>query len=140
LKQIIGAFQALRWMARLLAGGLCLALFTGLIHLARMNSQLHSDAVSLLRIWGANEIYLRLPSLMSGASVGMLGGVLGTFAWMFWGSWLIRHVRGISPLLHELPSGGAASVAVLLLAGGLFVGALSGLLGAFPVSAEEARR
>src|SRR4051812_16105159 len=40
LKQIIGAFQALRWMARLLAGGLCLALLTGLVHLARMNSGL----------------------------------------------------------------------------------------------------
>jgi cell division protein FtsX len=138
LKQVIGAFQALRWMARLLAGGLCLALLTGLIHLARMNSQLHSDAVSLLRLWGATEISLRLPSILSGASVGLLGGILGTFAWMFWGTWLIRHVRAISPLLHELPVAATSGIAFLLLMGGLMIGALSGLLGAFPVNAEEA--
>src|SRR5579885_1952637 len=122
LKQVIGAFQALRWMARLLAGGLCLALLTGLVHLARMNSQLHSEAVSLLKLWGANEVSLRLPSLFSGASVGLLGGMIGTFAWMFWGSWLIHHVRSISPLLHELPAGGTGTVAILLLMGGLFIG------------------
>jgi len=49
-------------------------------------------------------------------------------------------VRAISPLLHELPVAGTMSIAVLLLAGGLLIGAVSGLLGAFPVSAEEARR
>jgi cell division protein FtsX len=140
LKQVIGAFQALRWMARLLAGGLCLALLTGLVHLARMNAQLHSDAVSLLRLWGATEFSLRLPSVLSGATVGILGGLLGTFAWMFWGSWLIRHVRAISPLLHEMPAGGAGTIAVLLVAGGIFLGALAGMIGAIPVGAEESRR
>jgi cell division protein FtsX len=136
LKQIIGAFQALRWIAGLLAGGLCLALLAGLVHLARLNSQLQSDATSLLRLWGASEMVLRLPSALSGASVGIAGGLIGATGWVFWGSWLVRHVRSLSPLLHEIQPGSASGIALLLLFGGALIGAVSGLFGSLPSASE----
>ncbi|MGZ3698659.1 MAG: hypothetical protein ACXWP5_11035, partial [Bdellovibrionota bacterium] len=40
-RHVVGAFSALRWVARLLMLGICLALLTGLIHLSKMNTYLH---------------------------------------------------------------------------------------------------
>src|SRR5205823_6003404 len=51
-RRVLGAFLALKWLARMLGAGICLALLTGLIHLSRMNAYLHSDAISLLKLWG----------------------------------------------------------------------------------------
>src|SRR5262249_47235875 len=87
-KPVVGAFQALRWVARLLAYGLCLALLAGLIHLARMNSALHGESLSLLRLWGAGEWTLRIPSALSGLSVGALGGATAFVGWVVQGAWL----------------------------------------------------
>lgn len=138
IKQTIGAFQALRWISRLLIGGLCLALLAGLVHLARLNSQLQSDATSLLRLWGANEFTLRLPSALSGATVGLAGGLIGSVSWLFWGSWLVRHVRSLSPFLHEISPMNGGGIALFLLLAGVLIGAASGLFGSLPSTAENA--
>jgi cell division protein FtsX len=128
-KQVVGAFQALRWVLRLLAAGLLVALLMGLIQLSRANAQSHADAVSLLRLWGARESTLRLPSVLSGASVGLAGAGAAALGWLAWGSWLVRHVRATSPFLQDLaPAGG--TILVALVVGGVVLGTLSGLLGA----------
>ena len=136
-QHVVGAFQALRWVARLLTVGLCLALLTGLVHLSRMNSYLHRDAVSLLRLWGAGEWTIRLPGIISGSLVGIAGGWVAFIGWMGAGAWLARHVRALSPMLRDMPMTGA-SLALTLMFLGAMIGLLAGTagtLGAPPASA-----
>jgi cell division protein FtsX len=130
-KHVVGAFRALRWVARLLAGGLLLALLTGLVHLARMNSYLHEDAIRLLKLWGAGDWTLRAPAILSATGVGLLGGVLACAGWASGGAWLARHVRTLSPILEAMPVASASTATTLLLAG-VAVGIMAGMLSRAP--------
>lgn len=123
-RHVVGAYRALRWVARSLAAGLFLALITGLVHLARMNAYLHRDAVSLLELWGAGPATVRVPGLLSGVAVGLSGGAIAVCGWLFGGGWLMSHVRALSPMLQSLDAPGP----VLMTAGLLGAGALAGLL------------
>lgn len=125
-KHIVGAFSTLQWVSRVLAFGLCLAVLAGLIHLARMNSYLHRDAVGLLKQWGAGRWTLKAPGMISGIGVGALGGLFGLVGWLTGGVWLTRHVRELSPLLKEMPAA-SSQMGLVLLGIGLMGGLLSGL-------------
>lgn len=128
-KHVVGAFSALRWVARLLLLGLALALLTGLIHLGRMNAHLHGEALSLLRFWGAGRLGLRTPGLVAGMSVGALGGMIAALAWVLGANWLGAQVRALSPLLREMPPMSVEVGMALALIGAL-CGAISGSVGA----------
>jgi cell division protein FtsX len=125
---IVGAFSALRWVAKLLVTGLGLALLTGLIHLSRMNAYLHRDALAILRLWGADETTLRVPSMVSGVLVGALGGSTACASWIIAGHWFARQARSLSPMLRDLPAA-PLSLSLGLLAGGILVGLFAGALG-----------
>lgn len=127
-RHIVGAFSALKWVTKIFVLGLCLAIFTGLIHLMRMNAYLHKDALGLLRLWGAGDLALRAPGFISGLWVGILGGAMALLAWITGGSWLIRQIRGLSPLLKDIPPT-EASFPFLLLFAGMVLGMLAGGLG-----------
>lgn len=127
-QHVLGAFSTLRWVARLLALGLCLALLTGLIHLSRMNSFLHREIVALLRLWGGHEVTLRFPGILSGLAVGLAGGLMAGVGWLTGGAWLARHIRSLSPLLREMPSL-PVQFAFLLFAAGCSIGLMAGLFG-----------
>ena len=109
---VVGAFRALRWMAKLLCGGLFIALLTGLIHLARTNSFLHRESLTLLRLWGASEATLKAPAILSALSVGALGGGLACLSWIVGGGWLAHEIRALSPMLREMPSSGSGTVVI----------------------------
>jgi cell division transport system permease protein len=122
-RHILGAFQALKWVARLFVAGLAFALLTGLLHLARMNAYLHQDALSILKLWGATAFGLRIPGLLSGLWVGMLGGIIAACGWISGADWFAQHVFALSPLLKGMNAPG------LQIGFGLFViGSLMGLL------------
>jgi len=125
---IVGAFSVLRWIARMLVAGICFALITGLIHLSRMNSYLQSDALALLKLWGAGVQTLTYPGVVSGSLVGLLGGVLAAVGWATLGVWFSTHIRAISTLLRELPQF-SSPLALFLLLLGVFIGAFAGLFG-----------
>lgn len=120
---VVGAFMALRLVSRWLAAGLALALLTGLIHLARMNAEIHHDSIELLRLWGAGAIALRSPGVLSGALVGLLGGALAFGAWITAAHWLGTQVSALSPLLQ-----GLAPPSILAGASLFACGTLSGLI------------
>ncbi len=120
-RQVVGAFSALRWMSRILMGGICLALLTGLIHLSRLNAYLHEDALKLLQHLGASQKVLIFPGAASGFSVGLLGGLLALLAWMTVGIGLTQHVRSLSSLLKGMPSA-PSNLALILLIGGAMAG------------------
>jgi cell division protein FtsX len=136
-QHVVGAFVALRWVARLLVAGLCLALFTGLLHLARMNSYLHQDALALLRLWGAGGVALRAPALVSGLGVGILGGLVALLAWVTGGVWLAGQLRALSPMLRDL-SLPSANLGLALLFVGAALGVLAGALSRIPGGASSA--
>lgn len=127
-KHIVSAFTTLRWVAKLLVAGLMLALLTGLFQLARMNRHLHEDALSLLKLWGANELTLRMPGILSGLVVGATGGLIAFSGWLFVSHSLVGKVKNLSPMLQEMPMP-SASWAVYLFFVSIVVGMLSGLFG-----------
>lgn len=140
-RSIVGAFMALRWVARLLVFGLAVALFTGLIHLARMNAYLHRDALALVRLMGAHGLILRAPGVLSGLAVGWVGGLIACTAWMSGGPWLARQIHSLSPMLRDMPVFPARFGIELLIAGGIvgiLAGIFAGIAGAMTASRSEA--
>jgi len=123
---IVSAFSSIRWIARAMAAGLAVALVTGLVLLSRMNNYFHRDTLTLLRLWGASSWSLRLPALLSGGAVGLMGGLIAGLGWMIWGTWLTGQIRILSPILREMPSPDLHLVAVLLVSG-ILIGVFSGL-------------
>lgn len=120
---VIEALRVLQWVIRLLMIGIAFALLTGLVHLSRMNATLHQDAVSLLRLWGANERTLHAPGILSGLAVGVLGGAAAWIGWSTLGLWIAQSLRGLTPLLE-----GARPPSVLMGFGFVFVGAVLGVI------------
>lgn len=102
-QNIVGAFQALRWVSRLMIAGLGLALLTGLVHLVRTNRSVQVEAMTLLRLWGANEWMIRLPSILSACWVGVLGGVVSGVIWHFFGAQIAAQIKSLSPMLGAMP-------------------------------------
>lgn len=127
-QHIVSAFRAVRWIARLFIVGLAAVLFTGMIHLARMNAGLHGDALSLLRLFGAGAMQLRLPGLLSGLYVGLLGGLLAAAGWALGGNWMGAQLIALSPLFQGM-SGPSLVFALVLLGAGGITGLLAGVLG-----------
>ncbi len=135
-RPIVGAFSALRWVARVIMVGICFALLTGLIQLARMNGYLHRDALGILRLWGASSLSLMAPGLISGVLVGILGGLLAAGGWLTLGVGLGKQVRSLSPILRGLPVFSTQTSWVLFLLGGL-LGLLAGGLGSLSHSQSQ---
>jgi cell division transport system permease protein len=129
-RHVVAAFSMLRWVARLLAAGMAIALLTGLVHLSRMNSFLHRETLAILRLWGASAAQLRLPSVCSGLSVGLVGGALAATAWALLGARLIEHLRALSPVLRGMPPAPGVWVLAALALTGAALGALAGVAGA----------
>lgn len=125
---VIGAFSALRWVAKLLVLGLAFALLIGLVHLARMNAYVHRDAVALLRLWGAHSATLRVPGVLSALVAGLAGGAIAWFGWITAASWLAGQIRSLSPVLNGLPAAQPA-LGVSLIAAGAMIGLAAGLFG-----------
>jgi cell division protein FtsX len=126
-QNVIGAFYALRRVARILAGGLCVALLIGLLQLSKLNGQYQRDTIGLLWLWGAGSFIVRLPGVISGAVTGLLGGSVAAAAWATAGFWLANHLQQLSPMLHGMPSPVLGIAGILLLAG-LFIGVVSAVL------------
>jgi cell division protein FtsX len=127
-QNVIGAFRALKWIITLLTLGLALALSTGLVHLGRTNAYLYQETSSLMKLMGAGQSALRVPGLVSGLLVGLLGGVFAATAWTTLGVSMSHHVRSLSPMLKYMPESHSGFSLVLILVG-IAVGAVSGTLG-----------
>ncbi|MDR3607376.1 MAG: hypothetical protein P4M08_08350 [Oligoflexia bacterium] len=136
-RNVLGAFAALRWVARLLVAGLGLALLTGLIHLARTNAYIHREATALMRLLGGGGALLQVPGILSGLSVGMLGGLFAVSGWISAGLWLSHHVKGLSPLLRDMPTPNPAFGAVLFAAGGVIGLVAGGIAGSVVMSSSS---
>jgi cell division protein FtsX len=126
--RVVGAFLALRWVARLLVAGAALALLTGLIHLSRLNAYMHREALTILKLWGAGALEMRAPAMISGALVGALGGCAAGAGWLLAGHGLSQQIRSLSPMLAGLPAA-SATLALGLAGAGILIGICAGALG-----------
>jgi len=125
-RPILGAFGALKGVSVLFIGGLILALLTGLLQLARMNSQMHEDVISFLRLWGSGRGAARAPGLLAGMSIGFVGGWVAFSGWILGSRWLASHIRALSPLFSDMALPRLEWAALLWIAG-ILLGLLSGL-------------
>ena len=94
----------------------------------RMSILAREEEITIMRLVGASERFIRTPLLLEGAFLG-LGGSLMALLGLF-GFWLpvSRGVGGLSPMLVELARLGFFSWASMILLA--FVGAATGALGA----------
>ena len=94
----------------------------------RMTILAREDEISIMRLVGATESFIRTPLLMEGAALGALASVLALLS--LYKLWLpvSRGWGGLSPLLVELARAGFFSLRSILLVG--FLGTLTGALGA----------
>jgi len=94
----------------------------------RMSILAREEEITIMRLVGASEAFIRTPLLLEGAFLG-LGGSLAALLGLF-GLWLpiSRGLGGLSPLLVELARLGFFSWGSMILL--TFVGAATGALGA----------
>lgn len=134
--QIVGAFKTLRTVLRFLILGITLVLLGGLVQLVRLNSHLHQDVLSMMKLWGAKQLSLKAPMIVSGAIVGFWGGAVAAVTWLFVGTWVGVELRSLTPMLGDLPAA-HPGLSVALWAAALALGTLSGL---FATDVEKASR
>lgn len=126
LGQIETVVAVLRTVGLALGVGLLIAAVFTIGSVIRLTAYLHSDEISILRLVGATEFYIRGPFYAEGLLQGLLGGLLATGA--LWGGTALLHLRSPDALLTRL-------LAEKLLTPGetaalIGLGAAAGLLGA----------
>jgi len=127
--------EHLQRMARMLRSalatfGVILLLAAGFAtgNVIRMSILAREEEITIMRLVGASERFIRTPLLLEGAFLGLGGSLLALLG--LFGLWLpvSRGVGGLSPLLVELARLGFFSWGSMLLLA--FVGAGTGALGA----------
>jgi cell division protein FtsX len=126
-RNVVGAFESLRWISTVLIVGLMLAILTGLIQISRTHTLIQHETLALMRLLGASRIALGMPAVISGLLVGALGGAIACGFWIGFGSRLTTQVKDLSPFLASF--GGMPHLGALLLLAGLALGAFGGALG-----------
>ncbi len=109
-----------------LAGGLLAAAIFTIASVIRLAAYLHSEEISILRLVGATEFYIRGPFYAEGLLQGLIGGALATAG--LYGVFLAARAQAADSLIASVLTAGFLSprqIALLILLGG---GA--GLLGA----------
>ena len=106
----------------------------------RMSILAREEEITIMRLVGATESFIRTPLLVEGAALGFLASLVAVVA--LWGFWLplSRGVGGMSPLLVQLARTGFFSFRSLVILGctGILTGALGALWGFW--STQRAQR
>jgi cell division transport system permease protein len=117
----------------LVAGLLGAAIFT-IASVIRLTAYLHHEEISILRLVGSTEFFIRSPFYVEGLLQGLLGGLVASGA--LWGAYHILHARGRGSLVSAvlaLDFLKLQEVAFLVLLGGA-----AGLFGAIASLRREA--
>jgi cell division transport system permease protein len=126
LGQIETVVAVLRAVGLALGTGLLVAAVFTIGSVIRLTAYLHSDEISVLRLVGATEFYIRGPFYAEGFLQGLLGGLLASGA--LWGAFTLLRLRGADTLFTNLLAAEfltPAQIATLIGMGGA-----AGLIGA----------
>jgi cell division transport system permease protein len=119
LGQIETVAALLRGVGIALAGGLLAAAIFTIASVIRLTAWLHSDEISVLRLVGATEFYIRGPFYAEGLLQGLVGGAVAGGG--LWAAWSLLHWRGGGTLIESLLTSRFLSpgqTALLVLLGG----------------------
>jgi cell division transport system permease protein len=126
LRQVETAVAVVRGVGLALGAGLLAAAIFTIMSVIRLTAYLHHEEISILRLVGATEFYIRGPFYTEGLVQGLIGGTLAGAG--LWGAWRLLQARSPESLFTTVLAGRFLSwqeLALLVLLGG---GA--GLLGA----------
>ncbi len=126
-QQSLAAFQAVLRISRWMFAGLALALLCGLFQLGRLNAQMHAESLQLMRLWGAHPVFLRIPPMLSGLSVGAAGGLLGWVIWSFGFPGLFDQLAKLSIVFQGMDFARAQAMGPMIAVAGILAGAATGL-------------
>jgi len=126
LGQLETVVAVLRAVGLALGLGLMAAALFTIGSVIRLTAYLHSDEISILRLVGATEFYIRGPFYAEGFLQGLLGGLLATGA--LWGGSTFLRLRSPEALLTQVLAAEPLTVAQVAALIGL--GAAAGLAGA----------
>lgn len=130
-QRLEGLQQGARWLRSALSSlGIMLLLAAGFStgNVIRMTIVAREDEISIMRLVGATEPYIRTPLLVEGAVLGLIASLVAVLTlWAFWLP-LSRGMGGLSPLLVQLARSGFFGIGSLVLLSS--VGTLTGALGA----------
>ena len=119
LRQIEAVAALLRGVGLALAGGLLAAAIFTTASVIRLTAYLHSDEISVLRLVGATEFYIRGPFYAEGFLQGLVSGALASGG--LWGAYALFRLREPGTLIESLLAAQFLSpgqVAFLVLLGG----------------------
>lgn len=142
LGQLEAVVALLRAVGLALGAGLLVAAVFTIGSVIRLTAYLHSDEISILRLVGATEFYIRGPFYAEGLLQGLLGGLLATGT--LWGAFTLLRLKGPDSLLTTLLAAEFLTPGQLALL--IAMGGAAGLIGAvtslrkerLAVTAEEA--
>jgi cell division transport system permease protein len=119
LRQIETVAAVLRGVGLALAGGLLAAAIFTTASVIRLTAYLHSDEISVLRLVGATEFYIRGPFYAEGFLQGLAGGTAASGG--LWAAFTLLRLRRPGSLIETLLAAqflSPAQIAFLVLLGG----------------------
>lgn len=119
LRQIETVAAVLRGVGLALAGGLLAAAIFTTASVIRLTAYLHSDEISVLRLVGATEFYIRGPFYAEGFLQGLVGGAAASGG--LWAAFTLLRLRRPGSLIETLLAAqflSPAQIAFLVLLGG----------------------
>jgi len=119
LHQIETVAAVLRGVGLALAGGLLAAAIFTTASVIRLTAYLHSDEISVLRLVGATEFYIRGPFYAEGFLQGLAGGLAASGG--LWAAFTLLRLRRPGSLIETLLAAqflSPAQIAFLVLLGG----------------------
>jgi cell division transport system permease protein len=126
LGQLEAVVALLRAVGLALGAGLLVAAVFTIGSVIRLTAYLHSDEISILRLVGATEFYIRGPFYAEGLLQGLLGGLLATGT--LWGGFTLLRLKGPDSLLTTLLAAEFLTPGQLALL--IAMGGAAGLIGA----------
>jgi cell division transport system permease protein len=126
LGQLEAVVAVIRTVGLALSAGLLGAAIFTIASVIRLTAFLHHEEISVLRLVGATEFYIRGPFYAEGMLQGLLGGLVA--AGGLWGAWRLVRVHNPGSLLSTLLLGEFLSPVHLVLL--VAFGGLAGLVGA----------
>jgi cell division transport system permease protein len=126
LGQVETAAAVLRGIGLVLGAILIGAAIFTTASVIRLTAYLHHEEISVLRLVGATEFYIRGPFYAEGLVQGLIGGGLASAA--IYGAWRLVHARTPDTLLTEVLAGRFLTVREIALL--VLLGGAAGLVGA----------
>lgn len=98
----VAAFNALKWMVRLLlmaAGGALMLVFW---QMNRSHADTMRSSWRTLTLWGASKIQAHLPLILGGLVSGLVAGFLAALGWEIGSTYVLNRLTTLSPVLAKL--------------------------------------